>query len=108
MACWLNGYGFGLGLGLGLGQGLGARECTSCTFFFLWSYECGEHLCLHWFSSLRKYAMGYLTCHMVSHFRTDPCLHECQGELWKPENEQILSELATHSQPVLLGIRLED
>ena len=38
----------------------GARKCTRCPFFFLWSYKCGEHYCFHWFSSLRKYATSYL------------------------------------------------
>ena len=34
----------------------GASKCTRCPFFF----PSGEHLCLRWFSSLRKYVMGYL------------------------------------------------
>ena len=59
----------------------GARECTNCTsiFFVLWSYKCGEHLCVRWFGSLHKYAPSYLryvSCHMVSHFHSSDRVKE--------------------------------
>ena len=53
---------------LELGQRPG--NALSVLFLPLWSYKCGEHLCLCWFGSLCKYAMGYYLWYHVSWLAT--------------------------------------
>ena len=64
---------------IGLGQGQGNALTVLLFFFVLWSYKCGEHLCVRWFGSLCKYAPSYLryvSCHMVSHFHSSDRVKE--------------------------------